>query len=64
MAGTCFYHDRYLRTDGGWKLQSSWWDRHLEVRHVTGFMPNYTDRYLKEHGRKRDKPPASGLDKP
>jgi hypothetical protein len=56
MAGTCFYKDRYLRTPDGWRIQSSWWDRHLEVRHATSFMPNYTGRYLKAHGRKRDRP--------
>jgi hypothetical protein len=61
MAGTCFYKDRYLRTAEGWKLQSSWWDRHLEVRHLTDFKPNYTGRYLKTHGRKRSKEYETGI---
>jgi hypothetical protein len=62
MAGTCFYRDRYLRTADGWRLQSSHWDRHVEIRHVTDFMPNYTARYLKVHGRKRAKPPETGIE--
>jgi len=52
LAGTCFYQDRYVRTKDGWKLQSSHWDRHVEIRQDLHFMPNYTGRYLKTHGRK------------
>ena len=53
--GTCFYHDRYVRTEEGWRLASTQWGRHVEVRQPLTVPVRFTDRYLATHGR-----PAGG----
>ena len=50
--GTNFYDDRYVRTSQGWKIASSRWTRHIEVRHALPWSVQYNDRYLAKHGRK------------
>jgi hypothetical protein len=54
IMGSNFYKDTYRRTDEGWKESSSSWGRHVEITEQLPFMPNYTGRYLKNHGRKID----------
>lgn len=50
MFGTNFYHDTYVRTEDGWKIASSRWTRHIEVRHDIPWSVQYNDRYLADHG--------------
>lgn len=54
LFGTNFYDDRYARTEHGWKIASSRWTRHIEVRHDIPWSIQYNDRYLANHGHKRE----------
>jgi len=53
LAGTSFYHDRYVRTGDGWKIEFGSYDRMVETRSSLDFTVNYTGHYLKTHGRPR-----------
>ncbi|MFO1292135.1 MAG: nuclear transport factor 2 family protein [Rubrivivax sp.] len=50
--GTAFYRDRYVKVDGRWLIRSTFYKRHYEVVQQGDPMPNFTVRYLADHGRK------------
>jgi hypothetical protein len=53
VQGTAFYKDRYIKEDGRWWLYSTYYKRHYEiVEPIAGKVPNFTMKYLAEHGRK------------
>lgn len=52
LFGTNFYDDRYIRTAEGWRIASSRWTRHIEVRQNLPAPLLYNDRYLAHHGHK------------
>ena len=53
--GSAFYHDRYRKVDGQWRIARTEYTRHYEI--VTPFdkMPNVTVHYLGTHGRVVDR---------
>jgi len=53
--GSAFYHDRYRKVDGQWRIARTEYKRHYEI--VTPFdkMPNITVHYLATHGRVVDR---------
>lgn len=50
LFGTNFYDDHYILTPSGWRIASSQWSRHIEVRQKLAMPLTYHDRYLAEHG--------------
>jgi len=49
--GTAFYHDRYRKVDGQWRIASTRYTRHYEIVTPMGTLPNITVHYLGKHGR-------------
>lgn len=50
LFGTNFYDDHYILTTAGWRIASSQWSRHIEVRQQLTTELQYHDRYLADHG--------------
>lgn len=50
--GTAFYHDRYVKQDGRWLIRETRYKRHYEIVEQDAAMPNFSVRYLIDHGRK------------
>ena len=50
--GTAFYHDRYIKEDGRWWIKATSYQRHYEMVEENVTLPNFTVRYLVNHGRK------------
>ena len=51
--GVAIYEDRYVRTDEGWKIQHSGYERVWEVVEKFGDELTFTKRLLAETGRKK-----------
>lgn len=49
--GTAFYHDRYRKVDGQWRIASTRYTRHYEIVTPMETLPNITVHYLGKHGR-------------
>ncbi|MBS0608082.1 MAG: nuclear transport factor 2 family protein [Comamonadaceae bacterium] len=53
--GSAFYHDRYRKVDGQWRIASTRYTRHYEIVTPIETVPNITVHYLGKHGRVIDK---------
>lgn len=50
--GTALYSDRYVKTDGQWKIKHTSYERLYEIVEEIKERPNLKSHYLASHGRK------------
>lgn len=53
--GSAFYHDRYRKVDGQWRIAATRYTRHYEIVTPLEDLPKVTVHYLGKHGRVVDR---------
>ncbi|MBS0511840.1 MAG: nuclear transport factor 2 family protein [Proteobacteria bacterium] len=53
--GSAFYHDRYRKVDGQWRIASTRYERHYEIDTPLEKLPDIAVHYLGRHGRVVDR---------